>query len=76
MNLHVKSMKSMLVPAMVFLPLLFLAPAGKVLGQGSDSLFDFTADVRVFTAYAMMNAAGGGGEWRSAGMNPIRTESP
>ncbi len=74
MNLHVKTLKSILVPAMVFLPLLFLAPAGKVLGQGSDSLFDFTADVRVFTAYAMMNAAGGGGEWRSAGMNPIRAE--
>jgi len=59
---------------MIFLPLIILAPAGKIFGQGSDSLFDFSADARVFTAYAMMNAAGGGGEWRHAGMNPIRTE--
>jgi hypothetical protein len=64
----------MWVPATVFLTLLFLAPAGKVLGQGGDTLFDFSADVRVFTSYAMMNAAGGGGEWRHAGMNPIRAE--
>lgn len=34
--------------------------------------FDFTADVRLFTAYAFMNAAGNDGEWRSAGMHPIR----
>lgn len=40
--------------------------------QTSDSLFDFTADVRLFTAYAFMNAAGNDGEWRKAGMHPIR----
>jgi hypothetical protein len=38
----------------------------------NDSLFDFTADVRLFTAYAFMNAAGNDGEWRKAGMHPIR----
>lgn len=42
--------------------------------QRNDSLFDFTSDVRVFTAYAMLNAAGGTGEWRRAGMDPIRSE--
>ena len=36
------------------------------------SFFDFNADVRLFTAYAFMNAAGNDGEWRKAGMHPIR----
>jgi hypothetical protein len=40
--------------------------------QTNDSLFDFNADVRLFTAYAFMNAAGNNGEWRKAGMHPIR----
>jgi hypothetical protein len=35
-------------------------------------LFDFTPDVRLFTAYAFMNAAGNDAEWRKAGMHPIR----
>ena len=74
MSLHDKSVRSIWFPAMAFLSFLIFVPAGKILGQGSDSLFDFSADARVFTAYAMMNAAGGGGEWRQAGMNPIRTE--
>lgn len=47
---------------------------GQVNRQRNDSLFDFTSDVRVFTAYAMLNAAGGTGEWRRAGMHPIRSE--
>jgi hypothetical protein len=34
---------------------------------------DFTADVRLFTAYAFMNAAGNDAEWRKAGMHPLRT---
>jgi hypothetical protein len=34
--------------------------------------FDFTSDVRLFTAYSFMNAAGNDAEWRSAGMHPIR----
>jgi len=38
----------------------------------SDSFFDFNADIRLFTAYAFMNAAGNDGEWRKAGMHPIR----
>lgn len=38
--------------------------------QPTDSLFDFTADVRLFTAYAFMNDAGN----RKAGMYPIRIE--
>ncbi len=41
-------------------------------GQINDSLFDFNADIRLFTAYAFMNAAGNDGEWRKAGMHPIR----
>lgn len=41
-------------------------------GQINDSLFDFNADIRLFTTYAFMNAAGNDGEWRKAGMHPIR----
>jgi hypothetical protein len=41
-------------------------------GQITESLFDFKADIRLFTAYAFMNAAGNDGEWRKAGMHPIR----
>lgn len=37
-------------------------------------LFSFEADERLFTAFAFMNAAGFDGEWRDAGMNPIRIE--
>jgi hypothetical protein len=37
-----------------------------------NSLFDFKADVRLFTAYAFMNVAGNNSEWRKAGMHPIR----
>ena len=37
------------------------------------ALFDFTPDIRLFTAYAMMNA-GGMGEWRHAGMDSVRLE--
>jgi len=43
-----------------------------VFAQGTDSLFDFTSDVRLFTAYAMMNAGSGMGEWRHAGMDSVR----
>lgn len=35
---------------------------------------DLYARLRFFTAYAMMNAAGGADEWRRAGMHPIRRE--
>jgi hypothetical protein len=41
-------------------------------GQIADSLFDFRADIRLFSAYAFMNAAGNDGEWRKGGMHPIR----
>jgi hypothetical protein len=37
-----------------------------------DNFFDFNTDVRLFTAYAFMNAAGNDAEWRKAGMHPIR----
>jgi hypothetical protein len=40
--------------------------------QRTEGLFGFDADVRLFTAYAFMNAAGNDGEWRKAGMHPIR----
>lgn len=42
--------------------------------QTIDSLFEFNADVRLFTAYAFMNAAGNDDEWRQAGMHPIRID--
>lgn len=51
-----------------------LAPGfAQVDNQQRNSLFDFTSDVRVFAAYAMLNAAGGAGEWRRAGMDSIRS---
>jgi hypothetical protein len=53
--------------------LLALVCACPLLAQGTgNSLFDFKADIRLFTAYAFMNAAGNDGEWRKAGMHPIR----
>ncbi len=67
-------LRPMGILALFLLPLLTTSAAGEIPGQGADSLFDFSADVRLFTAYAMMNAAGGGGEWRRAGMHPIRSE--
>jgi hypothetical protein len=42
--------------------------------EKSSGLFDFNQDIRVFTAHAFMNAAGNIGEWRKAGMHPVRTE--
>jgi hypothetical protein len=42
--------------------------------EKSSGLFDFNQDMRVFTAHAFMNAAGNNGEWRKAGMHPVRTE--
>jgi hypothetical protein len=42
--------------------------------EKSSGLFDFDQDIRVFTAHAFMNAAGNDGEWRKAGMHPVRTE--
>lgn len=59
--------------AFVFLFICVSAPT-VVFAGGADSLFDFTSDVRLFTAYAMMNATGGAGEWRHAGMDSIRSE--
>jgi hypothetical protein len=52
----------------------FFAATVTVFGQSVGSLFDFTEDVRVFTAYAMMNAGGSGGEWHKEGMDPIRSQ--
>jgi hypothetical protein len=42
--------------------------------EKSPTLFDFNQDIRVFTAHAFMNAAGNDGEWRKAGMHPVRIE--
>jgi hypothetical protein len=42
--------------------------------EKSSGLFDFNQDIRVFTAHAFMNAAGNDGEWRKAGMHPVRIE--
>jgi hypothetical protein len=41
-------------------------------GQTNNGLFDFSADIRLFTAHTFMNVAGNDGEWRKAGMHPIR----
>lgn len=68
------SAKSIGMLRILFIAFLTTSGAGEVLGQATDSLFGFSADVRTFTAYAMMNSAGGGGEWRRAGMNPMRSE--
>ena len=40
----------------------------------SVPLFDFKQSISVFTAHALMNAAGFDGEWRKAGMHPLRIE--
>lgn len=59
----------------VFFVLLTSVPGmTQVVPQHGNSLFNFTSDVRVFTAYAMLNASGGTGEWRRAGMHPLRIE--
>lgn len=42
--------------------------------EASGDLFNFEPDIRVFTAHAMMNAAGFTGEWRKEGMHPFRRE--
>ena len=68
------SAKSIGMLMIYFLAFLTASGAGEVFGQSADSLFGFSADVRIFTAYAMMNSAGSGGEWRRAGMNPMRSE--
>lgn len=59
---------------LVLLFLSFFAASESAFGETSDSLFDFSEDVRIFTAYAMLNAAGNIGEWNKAGMDPIRSE--
>ncbi len=66
--------KSIGILTILFVAFLATSGAGEAFGQGTDSLFGFSADVRIFTAYAMMNSAGSGGEWRRAGMNPMRSE--
>jgi hypothetical protein len=48
------------------------ACAGRGPVSPSDVQFDFQADIRLFTAYAFMNAAGNDAEWRKAGMHPVR----
>ncbi len=55
------------------LPLLacLLCPLSQVPAP-DDEFFDFQSDVRLFTAYAFMNAAGNDAEWRKAGMHPLR----
>ncbi|MBN2007832.1 hypothetical protein JW960_00645 [candidate division KSB1 bacterium] len=40
--------------------------------QKSRVSFDFTADVRLFTVFAFMNAAGYNHDWQS--MHPMRVE--
>ena len=58
----------------LLLLLSFFAASESAFAESSDSLFDFSEDIRIFTAYAMMNAAGNVGEWNRAGMDPIRSE--
>lgn len=36
--------------------------------------FDFRQNISIFTAHAIMNAAGFDGEWHKAGMHPLRIE--
>jgi hypothetical protein len=61
-------------PTMKTIILLFSSVSILLCQQSSDGglHFDFTSDVRLFTAYAFMNAAGNDAEWRPAGMHPLR----
>lgn len=52
--------------------LLFFEMPATAFCQGTG-LFDFSPDVRLFTSYAMMNAAGRAGEWHNAGMDSVRS---
>lgn len=67
-----KTLKTKSVSLLLFLSV--FAATATAFGQSVGNLFDFTEDVRVFTAYAMMNAVGSGGEWRKEGMDPIRSQ--
>lgn len=42
--------------------------------QTVSSIFDFKADIRIFTAQALQNIAGEDHEWRKEGMHPLRSE--
>ena len=59
---------------LLLLPFSIFAASATAFGESSDSLFNFSEDVRIFTAYAMMNVAGNVGEWNRAGMDPIRSQ--
>lgn len=56
----------------VFLALIICSVFGYQKKQ--PELFVFDPDERLFTVFAFMNAAGFDGEWRKAGMHPIRKE--
>lgn len=61
--------------SILFLAFLTLfAESATVFGKSGEGLFHYSEDVRLFTAYAMMNAAGKGAEWHRGGMDPIRIQ--
>ncbi len=69
-----RGLKSIGIFAVFSLSVLTTSGSNTVFGQTSHPLFDFSSDIRIFTAYAMMNAAGSGGEWHKGAMYPIRSE--
>ena len=67
-----KTPKSKGIIYVLFLSLIMTSTSA--FGQTGEGLFHFSEDVRLFTAYAMMNASGNRGEWRTGGMDPIRIQ--
>ncbi len=67
-----KTPKTERILLILFLSL--ITTSASAFGQSAEGFFHFSEDVRLFTAYAMMNASGNGTEWRWAGMDPIRVQ--
>lgn len=72
MTAQQKTPKAKSILSILFLSL--ITTSAPAFGQSAEGFFHFSEDVRLFTAYAMMNASGKGGEWRTAGMDPIRIQ--
>ena len=72
MTAQQKTPKGKSILFILFLSL--ITTSAPAFGQSAEGFFHFSEDVRLFTAFAMMNASGNGGEWRTAGMDPIRIQ--
>ncbi len=65
-------MKTIVLP--LYLACMFLSSSMLLAKNRSAEFFDFKQSVSIFTAHALMNAAGFDGEWHKAGMHPLRVE--